>query len=840
MSSGLDAMFEKFVALKPEIMAALSDAPNESDTRLKALDRILFEILGWRHESVSTEPPTPSGYIDYLLTVGERRGAIVIEAKRAGLLNAGTASDTAAVLSLSGPVLQPLKEGIRQALSYATEQGAPVAVLTDGRCWLFFKASRTDGLPPLKGRGIFYPSLASIESDFVRFAELLALPSVLDRHHLVHLNAAEGMTIGDAEEQFFVSNPAEAHMKQRNALATDASLLFTQFFSKLSDTDDREMMCACFVETEESRRAELELQKIVQNVLNGITSLDTAEGSALRAEIERTLASQQSQTVLLVGNKGSGKSTFIERFFGEILSPVIRQSCMIARVDFAKYSGHREGAVDWAIRSLRDLIEVEVCTNVPPSYDDLQGIFWNEYVRWREGPRKPLHETDKNQFKIAFGDHMENRRESQPEEYVRLLLGRSVAGLRRLPCIVFDNTDQLASDIQDEIYQLAHSLESASSVFAIVPITDRSVWRLSKAGALQSYTSKSFYLPVPEAKEILLRRVRFVKDRISVEKSANSKYFSKKGFSVNIDDLSVFADAAERIFVDNDHISGLIGRLANFDIRRMLKLAERIFVSPEMNIDDIVKSRYGGPPVSTDRYRTYRALIKGEYDRFSEVENEYVCNLFLTDPRKPASPLLMLYVLWVLRQRSVTVRNDQVEARHWLVSELCDFFEACSVAVESVLAVVERLCERGLIETLDPNVKRPSLVDRVAIKESGFAHIEMMSSSTVYLEQMALTTGINSRTVRDELKQKVYASNSQSFVEIRDAFISYLLQVDAMRLTIPEMSQYRQLNEARAFVRDIRALDRPPARSHASDSPRRTNAGQGKRFGAERKGMRGS
>jgi hypothetical protein len=787
---------------------------------------------------VFTEPPSPSGYIDYLLTIGERRGAIVIEAKRSGLLATHSVSSKSAVLSLAGPVLQPLREGIKQALGYATEQGAPVAVLTDGRCWLFFKASRTDGLPPLQGKGVFFPSLDSISDDFPRFAELLALPFVLERRHFAHLNAAEGMTIGDAEEQYFVSNPAEAHMRPRDALANDASLLFTQFFSRLSNTGDKEMMRACFVETAESKHADFELQKIVQKVLNGISSLDTAEGSALQAEIERTLASNQSQTVLLIGNKGSGKSTFIDRFFDEILPLGIRQHCAIARVDLAEYSGHPSGVVEWAIRRLRELMEQQVCTNTPPSYDDLQGVFWNEYVRWRDGPKKPLYETNKDQFKIAFGDHMETRREEQPEEYVRLLLRRSTAGLLRLPCIVFDNTDQFSSDIQDAIYQLAHSLESASSVFIVVPITDRTVWRLSKAGALQSYTSKSFYLPVPEAKEILSRRVRFVKEKINTEKFSNSAYFSKKGFSVSIDDLSMFADAVERIFVENDHISGLIGRLGNFDIRRMLRLSERIFISPEIKIDDIVKSHYGGPSISADKYRTHRALLKGEYDRFSEAENEYVCNLFLTDPRKPASPLLALYVLWILRQRSITVRIHQVEARHWLVSELGDFFEGCGVAIESVLAVIARLFERRLIETLDPNVKIPSLSDRVAIKESGIAHIELMGTSTVYMEQMALTTGINSRTIRDELKQKSYSPNLQSFIEIRDVFITYLLKIDSMRMTIPQINQYKQLNEARAFVRDIRALDRPAPRVIAETKNNRPVGVRPKQLGGGRKPLR--
>ncbi|WP_183085294.1 ATP-binding protein [Trinickia fusca] len=839
MTTGIDQMLQNFIALEPDMTAALNAAPNESDTRLKALDRILFEVLGWRHESVFTEPVTSSGYIDYLLTVGERRGAIVIEAKRPGLLQANTAAGKSTVLSLTGPVLQPLKDGIRQALTYATEQGTPVAALTDGRCWLFFKASRTDGRPPLQGKGIFFPTIESVRDDFSRFAELLALPYVLERRHLAHLNSAEGVSIGEAEEQYFVANPADAHMKPRDALATDASLMFSQFFSRLSNTEDKEMVRACFVETPESRRADFELEKIVQNVLNGIASIDTAEGSALQAEIEKTLTSQRSETVVLVGNKGSGKSTFIDRFFGEILPLSVRQRCSIARVDLGEYSGDSSGVVEWSIRQLRGLLEVQICTNQPPSYDDLQGIFWNEYVRWKDGPKKPLYETNKDQFKIAFGDHMEVRRESQPEEYVRLLLKRSAVGLKRLPCIVFDNTDQFSSEIQDAIYQLAHSLESASSVFIIVPITDRTVWRLSKAGALQSYAAKSFYLPVPEAKEILARRVRFVKEKINVEKANNSSYFSKKGFSVSIDDLSMFSDAVERIFVDSDYVSGLIGRLANFDIRRMLRLAERIFVSPEIKIDDIVKSHYGGPSVSSNKYRTHRALIKGEYDRFSESENEYVCNLFYTDPRKPASPLLALYVLWILRQRSVNARLDQVEARHWLVSELCDFFEACGVPIESVLDIVSRLFDRRLLETLDPNVAKPTLADRIAIKESGIAHIELLGNSSVYMEQMALTTGINIRLVRDELKQKSHGSNTQSFIEMRDVFLAYLLKLDSIRVSIPQTSQYKQLNEARAFVRDIRTLDRPGPRLQSGTQNRRSVGGRAKQFAVARKNLRG-
>ena len=84
MTNPIDSAHERLSYLQSKIDIFLLTQPNESDTRLKILDRILFEVLNWKHDAVFTEPPTESGYIDYLLTTGERRGVLVIEAKRAG------------------------------------------------------------------------------------------------------------------------------------------------------------------------------------------------------------------------------------------------------------------------------------------------------------------------------------------------------------------------------------------------------------------------------------------------------------------------------------------------------------------------------------------------------------------------------------------------------------------------------------------------------------------------------------------------------------------------------------------------------------------------------------
>lgn len=676
-----------------------------------------------------------------------------------------------------------------------------VAAVTDGNTWFFFKASRTDGKPPLEGKGVLFPTLDTVFANFAKFAELLGPVPVVERRHLANLNEAEGLTVSDAEQQFFVLNPSDAEMRNRDPLASDAALLFSQFFSRLSDEQDREMLRDCFVETSESRKADFELEKIIQRVLNNISPLNTSEGSsALQAELERTMISRRSETVLLIGNKGAGKSTFIDRFFEQVLPRSLREKCVVARVDLQDYHGDPKGIVNWVILQLREKLEAGVCSSNPPTYDELQGMFFSEYQRWSVGSRKHLYETNKIEFKNRFGLHLEERREKNPDEYVRRLLEWASRGHSKLPCLIFDNTDQFPIDVQDAVYQMAHSFEGAAPVFNVVPITDRTVWRLSKAGALQSYSAKSFYLPVPDAKEIISRRVDFLKIKLKAEPKAAKAYFSNKGFQVEVNDLAMLAEAVGKVFVENDYVSGLIGRLGNFDIRRMLKLAERIFLSPELKIDDIIKSKFGGPSVTTDEYRTHRALIKGEYDRFSETENEFISNLFFTNPQRPEPPLLAFYILWLLRQRLNAVRDNSVESKHWLVVELCQLFESCGVAEELVMQTIARLYDRRLIEGLDPNVRVISVADKIAVKECGLAHIELMLISPVYIEQMALVTGVNELFARDEMRKKMQA---WQMTEVRDTFIRYILKIDAGRMNIPANVAYSQVGKARIQIESL-------------------------------------
>jgi hypothetical protein len=379
----------------------------------------------------------------------------------------------------------------------------------------------------------------------------------------------------------------------------------------------------CFVETRESREADTTLVKIATHLTNIIWALETERGRALQNEIEGVIETGVSEICLIVGNKGAGKSTFIYRFFLDVLPASLQRSCVVPTFNLADFTGDSQTVQSWLSERLRDRLEEAIFSDRQPDYDDYVGMFFRVYQRWSEGTQKHLYETNKTQFKIDFGKYVESRRETRPDEYVQGLMRHTVASRKRLPCIVFDNADQFPKEIQDAVFQYAVSLKNSCLSFIIVPITDRSMWRLSKSGVFQSYVSRTFYLPTRAAKEVLARRITYVRTKLEQDESISGTYFSSKGIRISIKNLAAFVSILEDAFVRNDSLSRLIGRLSNFDIRRMLILARNTITSPTFQVEHLIKVYVDSTSRAFDFKRALRAMILGEYDRHSNEANDF-------------------------------------------------------------------------------------------------------------------------------------------------------------------------------------------------------------------------
>lgn len=784
----IDRAFSAFREICVFIEAHSEVLQSEADTRLQLIDRILIEVLGWKHETIHTEPHTDDGYIDYLLTSGGRN-VFVVEAKRASADLVATKSRDFACYKVGGPALGSARPGITQAMRYCFAKAVPFAAITNGISWIGFRALRTDGVPPVDGMAVTFPTLDAIGSRFAGFYDLFSSEGILSRLYNVYLDREEGSALSGGEPLHSVTPDRDIYMMPKSELARDLDHVFQEFFKNINGDGDEELLEQCFVQTIESREADRNLEKITREVVNHVQLLQTGAGAGLRREIEATVATRRGQIVLIVGNKGAGKSTFIGRFFRLVLDRHIREQCLILRIQLEDNPGDVAGLQSWLTDRLIRAAEAELYGGRDPDYDELLGIFFDHYQRWATGEFKHLHDTDPNTFKIEFGRYIFERRQKDPFRYLTSVLRRAVKQRRVVPCIIFDNADNHPVHFQDAVFQYAYALFREVLSVVVVPITDRTIWRLSKAGALQSYSARVFYLPVPSTREVLEKRALFIKRKLEAGAGGGGEYFTSRGLRLTMANMPAFAACVEEAFIKTDFVSRRVGRLSNYDLRRSLQLSQQIITAPILKVEELVTAFFSQRVIRIQEMKITRALLSGNYNKFKHDAHDFVIDLFRTERDCSNSPLLRMSILRVLLDKEM-VAGDPIGA-YMPLEEIEHFLEAMGASTRPVMASVGELVNRRLIEPYEPNADDLTPTTRVAITPSGRMHLEMALGDSVYIEQMAQTTPVASEAIVRELRA---LNNGRmgpgEWLQYRSAFASYCLDQDRRLMRLPSHPAY--------------------------------------------------
>ena len=120
---------------------------NEADTRLKFIDRILIECLGWDHNSINSEDCRDGQFADYKLSLF--RPVAVLEAKRTGNyfeLPTGINKIIYPLKSLCKDNAS-IKDALQQVSGYCHARGIQIGIVSNGWQFIAFLANRNDSIP---------------------------------------------------------------------------------------------------------------------------------------------------------------------------------------------------------------------------------------------------------------------------------------------------------------------------------------------------------------------------------------------------------------------------------------------------------------------------------------------------------------------------------------------------------------------------------------------------------------------------------------------------------------------------------------------------------------------
>jgi energy-coupling factor transporter ATP-binding protein EcfA2 len=762
----------------------------EADTRFKIIDRVLTEVLGWPRENISTEEETGGGKLDYKLAIDGANKAVV-EAKREAVSFGLSHRNSGQAYKLSGSAFEKAgRDAVCQTIGYCAFKNAELACTTNGMEWIVFRANRLgDGRETLDGKGFVFASLDDIAANFALFFDLLGFNNIKGMKFRGLFQEAEGLPLRDLSFFRALRTPATKRMLQRGHFAIDFDEIMNSFFQRLKGEEDSEMVVDCFVITDESQLADAKLQRVAEDLVQRMRQINSRTGVELQELIESVQRQHKNRFVLLVGNKGAGKSTFIDRFFKYVLPSEISDGLVTVRLDMALCDGSASSVVDWLNTHLLQECEAAVFTDNAASWDETIGsMFFDEYQRWSVGSMKHLYETNREQFRIEFGRHVEQLRKDQPHDVIKRLLKNIVRSRKRIPCLIFDNTDHHNIAFQENVFQYARSIYESELCLVIIPITDKTSWQLSRQGALQSFESEVLYLPVPQPHRVIERRISYLVKKLDQNDTKKTQeYFFGRNIRLDIANISAFAASLNRIFVESRRTSEWLGGLVNYDIRRLLELTRDVIASPHMPFEDLLKAHIIGNTFAVPEWKIKNAITKRRYDIYPEGEHPFVQNIFNLSVEVPTTPLLGVRILQFLRDAQE--KTEETKRDFVPVDELYDHLTALGIERRVTTVWLQGLLRTGLVLDYDPTVTDVEGVSKVEISPGGKVHLIWGTSDEDYLKVMKEVTPLRSKQTLDELRYHMERF-STNWAKALAVFVDYLVEEDSKWCLIPEHSHF--------------------------------------------------
>ncbi|HEY7312674.1 MAG TPA: hypothetical protein VH643_25135 [Gemmataceae bacterium] len=316
---------------------------SEADTRVKLIDRVLVDVLGWPESNISREDHVNSGFIDYCLAANSTP-MLAVEAKREDAAFVLAQKHTDEWYNLDGVLVtsKPIKDAIDQVRAYCDDHDPPIryAIATNGYTWIVFRAIRDD-IGWRKGRARVFPSLEGVAAAFAPFWNLLAYQQV---------------TSGSLTEAFSQSLRASRRLDRVNQRLYNADLpllrnrlnnplrpLISLIFEDIADQAQLEVLQSCYVHTGSLKVVANDLDNILTEsipkflVNEGTRSVgaDAAEGGFDRS-LAKSIGGGKGKLYLLLGAIGSGKTTFLKRYQRTTGRELLENRTLWFSIDFLK------------------------------------------------------------------------------------------------------------------------------------------------------------------------------------------------------------------------------------------------------------------------------------------------------------------------------------------------------------------------------------------------------------------------------------------------------------------------------------------------------------------------
>jgi hypothetical protein len=705
---------------------------NEATTRLRLINVLLTDCLGWSLDDIIAEEAFNGKYTDYSLGSPRR---LIVEAKREGVfLELPSQPMTRIEVPLQRLIRDnsDTEEAITQVATYCQQRGVPFAAVTNGHQLIAFIANRSDGKPPLEGKCLLFSSPEEMEVHFRDLWDATSKEGVHERRIVLRL-------AGD----FLPALPPKlsAHIehypgiKSRNILQTQLQQVSELVLEDLPQTFEKEFSHECYCKSGALSQYSILSKNVLLNRYSELFEKDEPGPMTSPATTKSGLAPEilgdglSRRPILLIGNVGAGKTEFIRNLRLEE-APEVFDNSITFYIDLGSQATLSKTITDFLPLELESQLKIKYGIDI--SEDGfLRATYHADLLRFANGPAKRLRETNP----IAYAEKEFELIEAFTRaklEHVKRSLGHLVTLQRKQVIIFLDNADQRSQDAQQQAFLNASEISGHWGATVFLSIRPETFHASARRGALTGYNTRAFTIAPPRIALVVEKRLVFALNLLE----GRLTHASLSALAPQAEELAKFIRVFLRSLDYNDSLQVCLENISGGNVRQALIHVKQVFGSSHLDTDKILRKweRYTIP-----LHEFLRSIIFGNYEYYSP-EGSDVTNIFDINFLDPKEHFLMPLILGYLGQEAKRAAADGFVESHMAY----EFLQALAFTTEQIDFCIYRATSRGLIETTARRIpeKGQTIPHALRATSSGLYHSERLASYFTYIDAISVDTPI--------------------------------------------------------------------------------------------------
>jgi hypothetical protein len=557
--------------------------------------------------------------------------------------------------------------------------------------------------------------------------------------------------------------------------------------------------------------------------VSGARMLDTSDPKLLvdRLRAPKTL---EREVLLLIGNVGAGKSTFIDHLKEAALPTEVLEKTVWIRINLNEAPVENDEIYDWLKEQLiRGLKEAQPGTDFD-LLETLMKVFQPQIERIKKGALALL-DPNSEAYKIRLSDDLralENNKLELAKALVSFVCKDNGKGL----IVALDNCDKKKLEQQLLMFQVAQWIKEEFKCLVFLPLRDVTYDHYRDVPPLDTALKDLvFRIEAPLFSRVLEKRIHLALYQMRSEGGERRlSYLLKGGTMVDYpaSDQAMYLVSIMKSLYEHDRIMRrIITALAGRNIRQALEIFLEFCTSGHIDEGEILQIRNAEGKYCLPYHIVTRVLLRLNR-RFYDGDGSYLKNLFQCDPRDSAPDhFARLATLRWLRKKFKVAGPTNVRGYHRLsdlVADLVPYGHDANTLRREILYLVRG----GCIFTEHQRDDRVTDEDLISLSPAGWVHLDLVQN-TDYLAAAAedlwyddqriaseVATLIGGKGMRGHYLPSTGNSNAATVEKYLEAKLNERFRKPELVLNTPRTSEFHQLDD-RALGATSDAKIRAPA-----------------------------